>query len=94
MVYGEIMNKIIPKASLESWAIKKFYECRSTMDLMATAKNNIDMTVIAIVALLEVDSSLRYQGIDEKEVEYIKSCHNFLYDRVRYLPVSKEISVQ
>jgi hypothetical protein len=72
------MEKIIPKPSLKTWAIERFIHHRQTMELMSCAQNNHDRAVIAIVALLEVDPDIRYQGMSEDELQYIKSCHNYL----------------
>ncbi|MCF7981600.1 MAG: hypothetical protein K9K86_06415 [Pseudomonadales bacterium] len=72
------MSEIIPKSSLRKWAIKKYCEHCSTMELMATAENNLEKTAIAIVALLEVDPSTRYQGMCAEDVAYLKSCHQYL----------------
>jgi hypothetical protein len=72
------MNEIIPKSSLKSWAIERFHSHRQTMELMSCAQNNHDRAVIAIVALMEVDPGIRYQGMNEDELQYIKSCHNYL----------------
>lgn len=72
------MSEIIPKSSLEKWAIKKYHQHCSTMELMAEAKNQHELTAIAIVALLEVDPAIRYRGMSENEANYLKSCHHFL----------------
>ena len=72
------MKEIIPKASLNSWFIKRFLDHRPTMELMSCAQNHHDRAVIAIVALMEVDPGIRYQGMNEDEFHYIKSCHNYL----------------
>lgn len=72
------MAILIPKASLKKWAQLRFREHQTTVDLMASTNNAIDRTAIAIVALLEVDSTLRYLGMRDDEVRYIKSCHRYL----------------
>ena len=72
------MEKIIPNSSLKTWAIERFINHRQTMELMSWAQNHHDRAVIAIVALMEVDPGIRYQGMSEDELQYIKSCHNYL----------------
>lgn len=72
------MAILIPKKSLKRWAQLRFREQRSTVDLMASTDNAIDRMAIAIVALLEVDSTLRYLGMRDDEIRYIKSCHSYL----------------
>lgn len=85
------MSEIIPKSSLEKWAIKKYRERCSTMELMASAKNNHELTAIAIVALLEVEPAKRYQGMCEEEANYMKSCHNYLRTLVSDPGASREL---
>ena len=74
--YG--MQEIIPKLGLKKWAMKKFSEGYSTMELMASAQNDYDRSVISIVALMEVDPAMRYHGMGDEEVQYLQSCHNYL----------------
>lgn len=91
---GCCMSEIIPKASLEKWAVKKFREHRSTMELMALAKNNLERTTVAIVALLEVDPATRYQGMCEEETAYLKACHRYLNALVNDPGAARSISVR
>ena len=86
------MEKIIPKSSLKSWAIERFQGHRQTIELMSCAKNNHERAVIAIVALMEVDPGIRYQGMNEDELNYIKSCHNYLLTLVEDPYVKRESS--
>lgn len=72
------MPEIIPKSCLEKWAVKKFQEQYTTMELMAIAKNRLERTAVAIVALLEVDPAVRYQGMCQEEADYLKACHEYL----------------
>ncbi len=72
------MKKTIPMIRLDKWARKKFLEHRSTMELMASANNQCDRTVIAIVALMEVEPFLRYEGMGKPEALYLKNCHRYL----------------
>ena len=72
------MPKTIQISGLEKWATKKFIEHYSTMELMASVENSVDLEAIAIVALMEVDPSIRYQGMEKQQVEFIKSCHKYL----------------
>lgn len=72
------MKEIIPKSSLKTWAIERFHYQRQTMELMSCAKSEYERSVIAIVALMEVDRGIRYQGMNKNEIHYIKSCHNYL----------------
>jgi len=72
------MKEIIPRASLENWFSKRFLEHRPTIELMSCAQNKHELAVIAIVAVMEVDPRIRYQGMDEEEVRYAKSCHNYI----------------
>ena len=83
------MNSVIPKSSLEKWGFKKFYKHQSTMELMASAKNNHDLAVIAIVALMDVKPSNRYQGLNEEEVQYQKTCHNYLRPWIKGLMIKQ-----
>ena len=72
------MQDIIPKRGLKKWAMKKFSEGYSTMELMASAQNDHDRSVISIVALMEVEPGMRYCGMGDEEVQYLKSCHDYL----------------
>lgn len=72
------MQHIVPMFSLDKWASKKFLERRSTMELMASASNQCDRAAIAIVALMEVEPFLRYQGMCKTEATYVRNCHQYL----------------
>ena len=65
------MKKIIPKSSLKNWALERFQSHRHSMEFMSCAKNCHDRAVIAIVALMEVDPGIRYQGMNEDELTRI-----------------------
>jgi len=68
----------IPRRQLEKWARQKYNQHRSTMELMAEADTLDDRSVIAIIALLEVESPNRYRGLRADESRYIHYCHDYL----------------
>jgi hypothetical protein len=72
------MPQIIPKASLARWAKEKFSEQRPTVELIDSVMDHHDREAISIVALLEVDPAVRYLGMQDDEVDYVKSCHAYL----------------
>lgn len=86
------MQEIIPRASLENWFVKRFLDNHPTIDLMSCAQNNHELAVIAIVAVMEVDPRIRYQGMDEEEVRYAKSCHNYILTLIKDPCVKKQRS--
>ena len=86
------MKEIIPKASLKSWFIKRFLDHRPTIDLMSCAQSNHELAVIAIVAVMEVDPRIRYQGMDEEEARYAKSCHNYVLTLIKDPCVTRQRS--
>ncbi|MFT5691649.1 MAG: hypothetical protein ACI92E_000979 [Oceanicoccus sp.] len=79
------MKQIVPMFSLDKWASKKYLERLSTMELMASASNQCDRNAIAIVALMEVEPFLRYQGMGKLETMYVKNCHQYLrgFERIQ-----------
>jgi len=68
----------IPRHQLEKWARQKFNQHKSTMEMMAQTDSLDDRSVIAIIALLEVEQSKRYSGLRADESRYIHICHDYL----------------
>lgn len=64
------------------------------MELMSSAKNEYELLIISIVALLEVDPSIRYQGIAEERVQCLKSCHDYLLTQIGDPRVMRERAQQ
>ena len=74
------MSQFVSKSILKKWAREKFRKQRSTMELMSKVEDLGDKAAIAIVALLEVDPAIRYLGLRADEVQYVKSCHTYLFE--------------
>jgi hypothetical protein len=72
------LSQGIPRASLRKWALKKFRDKCSTVDLIASVTDLGDKSAIAIVTLLDVEPDVRYAGMLAAEEQYVKSCHAYL----------------
>jgi len=57
---------------------KKFFQKVPTMELMAQAQTEIELSMVAAVALLEVNEANRYCGMSYQQTEFIKECYQLL----------------
>ena len=64
------------------------------MELMSSAKNEYEQLIIAIVALLEVDPIIRYEGIAEERVQCLKICHDYILTQIEDPRVMRERAQQ
>lgn len=57
---------------------KKFSQKVPTMDLMAQAQTEFELSMVAAVALLEVNEANRYCGMNYQQTAFIKECYQLL----------------
>jgi hypothetical protein len=48
------------------------------MDLLATAANDQEKALVAIVALVSVERDQRYLGVSENKLDFMRRCHRYL----------------
>jgi len=57
---------------------KKFSQKVPTMELMAQAQTEFELSMVVAVALLEVDEANRYSGMNHQQAEFIEECYYLL----------------
>jgi len=57
---------------------KKFSQKVPTMDLMTLAQTEFELSMVAAVALLEVNEANRYCGMSYQQTEFVKECYRLL----------------
>ncbi len=85
-MYCETVGATIDIPFLLDVANKKFNQGYKTMELMSGALSDQERFAVAVVVLLEVEEALRFGGMTEQEVRFIRKYHQLVQaflDRTR-----------
>ena len=66
------------KYLLFKWCYRRFQQHIPTTELMNTARSLQEKMVIAIVAMMDVDSASLRQGLNPTEWSMVEACHGYL----------------